>query len=238
MNGIVDRYWAFVSGMVKKHRNHNNYEVVNSIGYILTEPHNVVRELYCRVWGYRQEFHYHQLNPSRLSAADKKCVPVLLLHGARSSQGDWLPLAEKLHNEYIGPVYTLNLETDKNKDLQHISDKIEEIRKQYNIPGFKIHVIGHSMGGKYATDLLKISPHTLGKVILMGCGIFTPSEFGNNIDKLYEIQGTRDFAIKGWEQPLTEGHRKEVIEGHVGILFSAEAHEQIVLWLNQHTKQS
>jgi triacylglycerol esterase/lipase EstA (alpha/beta hydrolase family) len=112
-------------------------------------------------------------------------TPILLVHGYRQNQMDWLWFRYQLKNQDVGPVYSLNLypATVSITELaQLVKNKVQDIQEETGQS--KIILIGHSMGGlvsSYYAEFLAepgqvLSIITLGspfqgtKLAALGCG--------------------------------------------------------------------
>jgi triacylglycerol lipase len=112
-------------------------------------------------------------------------TPILLVHGYRQNQMDWLWFRYQLRNQDLGPVYSLNLHpatVSIAKLAQLVKNKVQDIQAETGQS--QIILIGHSMGGlvsSYYAEFLAnpgqiLSIITLGspfqgtKLAALGCG--------------------------------------------------------------------
>src|SRR5260221_11174004 len=89
----------------------------------------------------------HFLGVSYKPPLDSK-TPILLVHGYRQNQMDWIWFRAQLKNQQVGPVYSINLSppTASIADLaQLIQKKVKSIQEETQQS--QIILIGHSMGG-------------------------------------------------------------------------------------------
>lgn len=225
----------------------------------LGEPLATFKSSFCYPVGYRNQFNYFGLNPISLSPEQTEKRPILLLHGNYHNQSAFLFLAKILSEKDLGPVYTLNLHsgplTEKDTDL--IQEKIHQIQSQYEIYGkkVKIDLVGHSRGAEMAfcmgmdkscweitpegnividNENFEKNPH-IGRVIRLG--LSTSDSYRDQIDEkyleeIYEIDAEFDLIREHDEISHQDPtHRLELPCGHVGLLQTEEALEQIADWL-------
>ena len=112
-------------------------------------------------------------------------TPILLIHGYRQNQMDWIWFRYQLKNQDLGPIYSINLHpaTASIAQLAHlVKNKVQAIQQETGQS--KIILIGHSMGGlvsSYYAEFLAepsqvLSVITLGspfqgtKLAALGCG--------------------------------------------------------------------
>ncbi len=221
---------------------------------ILLEPWKVIKAGFLFPIGWKKQFNFHRLNPETLSAEQAKMKPILLIHGNYHNQSAWLSLAKKLKNAHVGPVYTINLPSGEitDRDCSILQQKITEIKAQYRrhtSEDIQLDIIGHSRGGFLAQEtarlLAKQSATTQiscqgvlpGKVIALGSKIGSrdfvrvQSLDAGLSNRLYEINGSYDVSTRTDPSSVLPANERTVPAGHIGLLTSNKAHEQIVQWL-------
>ncbi len=98
-------------------------------------------------------------------------TPILLVHGYRQNQMDWLWFRYQLKNQDVGSIYSINLSpaTASIADLaQLIKNKVQDIKEETGQS--QIILIGHSMGGlvsSYYAEFLA-PPGQVSSIITLG----------------------------------------------------------------------
>lgn len=134
---------------------------------------------------------------------EKNKESILFLHGAGLGSWIWKNQCLKLTDFHCVVIDLPG--HGKNQanpfQLQTASEKILELIKEH---GKTTHVVGLSLGGQIALEMLNNSPEVLGNVIITGVPIRTP-EKTDNFEKLveyvlqeYASQKNRDFLIKAY----------------------------------------
>lgn len=176
---------------------------------------------------WKSHFNFYNLNPTELKDEQLEKRPILLIHGNCHNQTAWLSLASGLEESDLGPVFTVDLPSGSvtEKDYEIVNEKIAAIQALYN-KHVKIDVVGHSRGG-YIGYTLKSQhhPEDIGKVIRLG-SISNEKKH----EDLYEITGEFDVLVTA-KSVLDKEHQMEVDTGHLGLMYSPEAHKQIIQWL-------
>lgn len=100
------------------------------------------------VLGPGKDFDYGGCNPKKLTSTEAQRPATILLHGAGSNQGHWVPFIDiKNKMEWGGPVFTYNFEQET--DLQQLIAKIHSVCHVYANAGaeeVEIYLVGHSLG--------------------------------------------------------------------------------------------
>lgn len=251
---IYSIYHAAISHLADFFNDWNLNGVTVILGTLLLEPHHVLKAVFHYFKGIKNEFHPYGLNSHSITLEQAKKNPILLIHGAFHNQSGWMELAKKIQDSNLGPVYTVNLPSGwiGDKDFQILKMKTEEIQSHYQRHGIqvkKIDVVAHSRGGRvaervveqvigsvttsFSNDFKKTFP--IGKIIKLG-SILYPLQIGSQIIPIkspadaYEITGKYDILERGKSQ-LSSTHTFEVESGHLGLLYSDEAHQKIIDWL-------
>jgi pimeloyl-ACP methyl ester carboxylesterase len=106
----------------------------------------------------------------------KNAPVILLLHGFLSSSFSFRKLIPYLQKSFT--VYTIDLpgfgESEKSTKFQYslqsygqlVIDFIHEMQLG------KVNIIGHSMGGQIGLHAIKIAPHKISKIIVLGCSAY------------------------------------------------------------------
>lgn len=236
---LLDIYRRAIEQLVASHAHSPAGMIVNVIGGVLLEPLSTLRTLLNKVFTWRQTFHSEKLNPLTLNIEQSAKPPILLIHGNLLDQSSWLPLTDRLNKEKLGPIFTVNLPSGHitNKDIQLLENKIAHIQGVYRLSGFTprpIDIIGHSRGGELAKRIA-LSGSPIRKVIKLG-SVLTQSEaqslkqdhphFQSHV---FELLGKYDIFT-----PKTSYIQHQTIDtGHMGLLYSRKAHDQMIKWLKQ-----
>lgn len=117
--------------------------------------------------------HIHGLNPKSIPKGSTVAKVVLLLHGAGSHPGSFIPLAQHLAANKIGHVYTIPLQQTSKDPVptEPIVKRVNELAKGYleaGYTGVTFSFVGHSLGALAATKYTwrnKPSNITVDKVI-------------------------------------------------------------------------
>jgi len=222
----------------------HNLPLTGSIlGTLLMEPGQAIKSACLWPASWKRDFNFHGMNPKALTKEQAGKRPLLLMHANAHNQSGWMSLGKRLLASDLGPVYTVNL---PNGDITHVDDgiierKIEQIKQQFldcGVQNIKIDLIGHSRGGEVAYRTACKHPEDIGKVIMMGY-VLKLSEFKkiekadpDLLSQIYEISATHDIFEPG-PTLLRQENQRVVESGHVGLLFSTETHDCIILWLNR-----
>lgn len=224
------------------------------MGAILGEPIVLLKTFLYYPFGMPNPCKYNNMNPETISERQAQKKPILLIHGNFHNPSAFFALVDKITRSDLGPVYSVHLEHGglKQADLERINDKITRIGEQYRQHGYeaKIDLIGHSRGAVLAfltgisdreiteggTPLFghdNATNQAIGKVIRLGtntCSYYRDNAPEQYLDQVYEVYGTRDALIDTPSQ-ADPSHQCSVNTGHFGVLYSNEAHSQIINWL-------
>ncbi len=227
------------------------------IGTLLSEPLEALKAAFLWPSYWKKDFDVYGLNPKVLSREQRKKNPVLLIHGNYHNPTAWLDLAEKLKEQYKGPVYTISLPNGgiTSHDFALLNKKMKDICNQYqNTDSLSFNIIGHSRGGflarattwyeessvtgeyscpKYSDSFCKF----VTKVITLGSPaeqsaidiLRTSDPYLNK--RLYEITGEEDVLATD-KSLLSENNHLIVKTGHLGLLYSDQVHKKIIQILN------
>lgn len=222
----------------------------------LSEPSKLFLAMSQYFLGFLEPFAFYKINPEEISKELAEKRSILLIHGNYHNQAAWLPLAQKLLDANLGPVYSVNLSGGpiKQADIDIINTKIAYIQKQYQKFGKKaeIDIVGHSRGGQLAfwmgfKDFFekggriffnsKRKRAEIKKIISIGsqrskkdvsCAILA-----NSKHHLYEITAKHDL-VHPEPSHLGRHSHYSVDTGHLGLLYSSKVHEKVIQWLKRH----
>lgn len=146
--------------------------------------------------------------------------PVLLIHGYCSDYHVWTYFEQELAktNQVIVvsiPGY-LSDEAPVTHNLSQLAEEIEKILETENIQ--KVHVVGHSMGGYIALELLANYPKRVNALTLLNSHCYTDNE-----DKKVNRSKTIDFIRKHG----TKLYIKEIYRSLFSEQFQKEHHHLI-----------
>ncbi|MDX2003583.1 MAG: alpha/beta fold hydrolase [Chitinophagales bacterium] len=116
--------------------------------------------------------------------------PVVILHGFLGSLDNWQSIANQLSTYFT--TYTFDLRnhgrsghTDSNS-YEDMSNDVAETIQQLGIE--KLHLIGHSMGGKVAMRFALDFPHLVEKLVVVD---ISPRKYNRHHDSVFEAM----FAV-------------------------------------------
>lgn len=220
------------------------------VGAFLGEPCEAIKSGIVYPFGLCQNFQYYRLNPDKITLEQSKLRPKLLIHGDHDNQSCWLSLAKKIYMlgaaSLLGPVFTVNLPSGAvtRQDYDKINAKLDSIKALYNEHGVKnieFDVVGHSRGSEIISKLLAkpgLINMKICKAILTGA-VVTPDDYRlvqNNMpdfqNRVFEINGRYDVIEEFLASSLPPEQRLEINTGHLGLLFSEQAHERIIQFLS------
>lgn len=180
---------------------------------------------YCK----ESDFTLFGLNPTEMKTNK---VAVLLLHGAGSNQAIFMPMAETLGKKEVPNVFTLNLpkvgsccryvREIQEEEIDAVQARIAEIKK---LGAEAFVIVGHSRGALIGREVLKRDmrgANEINKVI----SIAHPKQSEGVIGKEYDIVARYD-TVCPWRSELHVRSQTEYKTGHLGIMFSRAAHENI-----------
>ncbi len=194
--------------------------------------------------GTPEDCRFYGLNPTQILDVKNNGVAILLVHGAGSSQGLWIPFAKRLEQEGFRNIFTTNIKRREsvwkyNKEaqeyeIQAVRDRINDIKQLYDdqigAPP-KIIILGHSRGGDIGSMLCDEFKEIITVVRL---GKVTPGyELSSTCHKkLFEIEAAFD-ALCHWKSCLPSDSRRTVHTGHLGLLYSKKSHDVIIEVINE-----
>lgn len=229
---VTSTYTKAIQKFVEFLRKHKLRVLALILGTLLLEPWQAIKAGFSFA-SWKKHFNFHEMNPKALTAEQLKQQPILLIHGNLHNQSAWLSLAKKLKNNYLGPVYTVNLPSGRitHKDFEIIQRKIEQIKEQYK-QDIKINIVGHSRGGNIARHLA-LTKTNIGKVITLGAA-FTQDEI-NALDpqfrhRIFDITGSHDILVTN-PSLLPLQNQATILTGHLGLLYSSKVHKHVIEWL-------
>lgn len=252
---ISNCYREAIRTFVRFLQRHNFFVTSLVLGTLLLETGTALRAGFCAPASWKKHFNFYNMNPKAITEEQSKKSPILLIHGNYHNQSAWLSLAKKLKDQNLGPVYTVNLPNGNftDKDFEITFKKIEEIKRHYShwgVKNIKIDLVGHSRGGAIATLLsteryVKSSKESsnwgryqndFGKVIHIG-NVFDNSDISylkkyqpELLKRHFEIVGKYD-VLEDEPSQLDDAHKLTVDTGHLGLLYSKTAHDQLISWL-------
>ena len=229
-----------------------------SMGSLLVEPLHSIRAGLTTPLGWLKRFHFHGLNPKKITPEQVHKRPILLIHGNYHNQSAWLSLAKKLKKAGLGPLYTVNLHqgplTESDREILH--RKIDEIKSHYkhmNREQIQIDVIGHSRGammgfymgldsntwgideqGNFYLKNGAVPLHPeIGKVIQIGnAASHWDLEHIGLLSNVYEVVGAYDIVAPNRSLlPLHQQFTQP--SGHLGLIYSDAVHQKIIDWLSE-----
>jgi len=178
------------------------------------------------------------VNPARLSEAQRKMSPTLLLHGKFGDPAAFGDLAHAMHGR---PLFTVRLPDPgavTEVDLQIVEEKLAEIAALYGSGVPPCHLVGYSRGAevawgyafKVSDSQIEQSPE-IGRVVLLGTpysGQVDPSlAFPNSV---LEIDAGYEVLVDA-RSVLPEGQRIVVERcGHSGLVTHPTVLGQIAIW--------
>lgn len=205
--------------------------------------------------------HFSGINPSQLTSEQLKYSPVLFIHGNYHNPSGCTALAQALKEAHNPALFTVSLNHGiiTEEDEARVAKRVQEIQDLYAAQGVenvKVDLIGHSRGAAVANAFAKLDwdwqrwdyrepgdtiswRETVGKVILLGfhhIGLNLEAFQGkyHEINGRYEALMRREVTADAIEQEaLHSSYRKVVPEGHLGLLFHPETHDQIIEWLQE-----
>lgn len=95
--------------------------------------------------------------------------PLLILHGLFGSLDNWQPISRKLGGHF--QVFALDLRnhgrSPHSDDFNYavMADDLREFMEQRRLP--RVHVLGHSMGGKAAMHFALLHPMLVGRLVVV-----------------------------------------------------------------------
>ena len=94
------------------------------------------------------------LNPRR-HPTQRGETPVLLLHGLFNNRASWFWMKRKLRKQGFNNIATINLSAWHNEEVltELVAKKVDELRHRLGVN--KVHLVGHSMGGIIARNLIQ-----------------------------------------------------------------------------------
>lgn len=110
--------------------------------------------------------------------------PLVILHGLYGSSDNWFSIAKLLEKSFS--VYLLDLRNHGQSPHSEIHDydsmctDIEEFIEQNKLKN--IYLMGHSMGGKVAINLVKKNPNLVKKLIIVDISPFTYENDSDSIE--------------------------------------------------------
>lgn len=203
--------------------------------------------------GRETNFQYYDLNPNTLSQEQLRNKAVVLLHGSGGNQAQWLPLAQKLQQRNISPVFTLNFSEETR--VQELDVKIREIQKLYGNNPLRIVLVGHSLGAITSANWLfnypeKVENVDVDKIISVAGRLkVTESNFRfffedlipsinatfEKLDpaKIYAIAGDHDILVPQAAIFVNQPNQRLLLEneGHLSVQQAEATMNQIIEWL-------
>jgi esterase len=107
----------------------------------------------------------------KLQTTDPNNSPVLIAHGLFGSSKNWASLARRLSDEFC--VYAADLRNHGDSpwfDSHSYFDLAHDLKGFIEAHGNKMHIIGHSMGGKAAMVLALMAPELIDRLIIVDIG--------------------------------------------------------------------
>lgn len=126
-----------------------NRNIISNLFYSIWDMMQFVESSVACAWHRLRKvtpYTYCGANPKELTEDQKKqSHPILLLHGVKSDESSWRNLLADLQKQGIGPVFTLNIDYDREDFVQKIQEKASEILQLYG-QKIELSLVGHSLG--------------------------------------------------------------------------------------------
>src|SRR5580658_6214055 len=111
-----------------------------------------------------------RLASRQLGPSDAPGTPLILLHGLFGSTDNWLSVAPKIAQKIHARVFALDL---RNHGLSPHSEEMSFPIMAGDVAEFldahrldRVHLLGHSLGGKVAMQFALTHPNQVGKLVI------------------------------------------------------------------------
>ncbi|MFI5334567.1 MAG: esterase/lipase family protein [Chlamydiales bacterium] len=241
---VYKAYAGAIAAFVSYFENGILFYPVLAFATILLEPGSALRVgceglYYLFKYLLTGRYSFSGINPRALDDGQRGLRPVLFLHGNLHSPAACTAIASALarDNDLIRPIFTVQLKAGElqPEDDQRINAKIEEIKALYHasdVDNITIDLIGHSRGAILARRLA--DREDINRIVTLGW-------LSQHHDKVYEINGQFDRLLLYSEEDVARAIQRAADSpnyrvmlgtvGHLGLLYSSEAHAAIIAWL-------